>query len=457
MIKKVFSKLNTLERVALVVSVLYGTGVIALLQHSALYLGFEEIDFLRVKTVIVGVQYWIYVLLPFAVLFVPILSFLRMRFKLWMRILGGALGTVVGLVLSGMMFHYFMPSIAIADFHGITWGWLPIAGNFWRMYFYWDAHIVGHVLVCLGSCFMWMRMCYERRKWVQRIPRIAIVSQVVVGSVWLMYFFNRDCYMNISQAACGGAPKAGIVTLVDPGPEIKSGNQLYSHDDTELLKPCFLLYEDNECALFSEMFLNQRYLRTLNENSIARSIFRYDKSKIRQFTPISYFQAWRQGSTSIITNSLAGDVIQHLDFCAVGLMIPAGAKARDSAAACANCWTTNMPEMVLWIDDDGSVRVRANHVSLTPSRGSNIVVHVNFPTVPYARGVQIWQWEEVMTNSLSRNVGLRIDNLPRCPTGYQWKGLYLNFRCNFIYDIMLPWEKTIVDEKTLMAKKKRGK
>jgi len=446
-VTRLFRKLGITERIALVLTVLYGVGVVALLQYDALYLGFQEIDFLRIKPILVGVQYGIYISLPIVVFVVPACLVARLRGCIAIRMVFAVFSMAFLFGAAGMMLHYFLPYSYKTNVYGVPSEGLAIILNVWKIYFHFGVHWMGLLLLAICTIQIWH---FKETLWLKKTGILC----GILGMVTLVYPFNEDFYMNVSQSAGGGAPKAGILTLVDPGSEIKNGNQLYATEDAELSKPCFLLYEDDECALISEMFLNHRFLKSLNHNSITRSIFRYDKSKIRQFTPISYYQMWNCGNASIITNSLSGDVIQHLDFCAMGLMVPVDSKKAGVADVYACCMTTNMPEMVMWIDNDGCTCVRANHVSLAPSLGSNIVAHMTFPTIPFARGVQIWQWERMMTNECP-NVGIRIDNLPKCPVGYQWRGLVMNFRCNFIYDIILPWEKTIIDDKTLVARKKR--
>lgn len=439
---KLFLRLNMLERIALVLSSLYGIGVIAMLQYSALYLGFEKIDFLRIKPILVGVQYVIYVGLPILVFVSPIWVVMRIKARCIYRILIACLMMAVLFTLTGMMFHYFLPYAYMTNICGVPVDGFAVVLNVWCIYFHLGVHWIGFVALLMAAVI----------SLANRGTRTLKISLVFIGVSSLFYPFNQDVYMNVSQGAGGGAPKAGIITIDDPCLPLKSGNVLYSVGAAEVSKPCFVLYEDSDSVLISEMFLNRKFLSTLNENSITRSITRYDKTKIRQFAPISYYQMWRSGDASIITNSLTGDVIHQLDFSVVGLLSPTN-DINCISDMFAEYQTTNMPELVLWIDNDGCSRTRANHVSYTPSSGSNVVVHIEFTTVPISKGVQVWQWEQLMTTNC-RNVGVRIDNLPHCPENYKWENLAMGFRCNFIHYIELSWPRVIVDNTKLFARKK---
>jgi len=443
-----------LERIGLLLSILYGTGVVALVQHSSLYLGFEEIDFLRIKPIIVGLQYYIYISIPFVATVLPFVVTWRCYSRTSIRILFGISGVFSAVIMIPMMLHYFMPCIYMADFMGITWGWVPIVANFWKLYLYWDCHWVGHCLIWISLCAFCYGAHKSRLRRIRKMSRLLMSACSLIGMIWLLYFFNRDFYMNISQAAGGGAPKAGIITIKDPCTAMSRMNTLYANIDGEISKPCFLLYEGDDYVLTSEMFLNHHYMKSLNENSITRSVFRHDKSRVVQFSPISYYQMWRKGNASIITNSISGDVIQHLGFHMVGWMVPE--KQPIAAELKADYVSTNMPELVFWIENEGSSGTQASHVSLSPSQGSNIVCHIDFPLVSCQRGVQIWQWEHLMTNTFP-NAGVRISNLPAVPNGFRWDRVVLVFNCNFIYPIELPWTKVILDDNTFVAHKKGQK
>ena len=70
-IMKKLLKLSLLELVSMIAMLLYGIGVVVLMQYNSLYLGFEEFDFLRLKPILVGLQFVIYMALPYVVFFLP--------------------------------------------------------------------------------------------------------------------------------------------------------------------------------------------------------------------------------------------------------------------------------------------------------------------------------------------------------------------------------------------------
>lgn len=257
--------------------------------------------------------------------------------------------------------------------------------------------------------------------------------------------------MNISQSAGGGAPKAGVLTLVNPTCAMTKANVFYANNDHEITKPCFLLDEDDDSILISEMFLEQEQMKSLNERSILNSLSRINKSHVAQFSPVSYFQMWHNGSASILTNSLPTDVLHHLELTVVAVLSPRGAK--DSADHQAYSRTTNMPEVAFWFDDRGCVRAVADYVSFAPSANTNLVCHIKFSSMPCQSGIQIWQWEHLMTNA-AVNIGMTITNFPRCPDGYVWRNAMAVFRCNFLCAVALPLKMTLEAEDRIVADKR---
>ena len=453
--KRLFNRLNLVERVGLLLAVLYGTGVVALVQFSSLYWGFESIDFLRLKPILVGIQFYLYCLIPFATFCLPYILTARLTVNRFWRVLFGVVGMCAMLVAVALMFHYFLPCVQIADFYGFDFWAVPVVANFWRLFLGWS--ILAHLIVCVSLCVLLVKPRH-----LQRLPfltvshRTKIPSQVLfllVGMVTLLFSFNRNLYMNISQSAGGGAPKAGILTLVNPTRVMTRANVFYANDEHEITKPCFLLDEDDDSILISEMFLEQERMKSLNERSILNSLSRIDKSHVAQFSPVSYFQMWHDGSALILTNSLPTDVLHHLELTVVAVLSPR--KVKDSADRQAYFQVTNTPEVAFWLDDRGCVRAVADYVSFAPSANTNLVCHIKFSSMPCQSGIQIWQWEHLMTNAMT-NIGMTITNFPRCPDGYVWRNAMAVFRCNFLCAVELPLEMTLEAEDRMVARKRKN-
>ncbi len=450
---ELFKRLNLVERVGLLLAVLYGTGVVALVQFSSMYLGFESIDFLRLKPILVGIQFYLYCLIPFATFCLPYVLLSRLAVRIWCRILFGIVGACVMFVGVALMFHYFLPCVRIADFYGMNFWAVPVVANFWHLFWGWS--VLAHLLVCVPLCAL-MRQPYPLRlvpflggSCRRKICSFALL--LLVGMASLLFPFNRNLYMNISQSAGGGAPKAGILTLVNPTRVMAQSNVFYANDDHEITKPCFLLDEDDDSILISEMFLEQERMKSLNERSILNSLSRIDKSHVAQFSPVSYFQMWHDGSAAILTNSLPTDVLHHLEMTVVAVLSPCEIKVSADHQVC--CQTTNTPEVAFWLDDRGCVRAVADYVSFAPSSDTNLVCYIKFSSMPCQSGIQIWQWAHLMTNAMI-NVGMTITNFPRCPDGYMWRKAMAVFRCNFLCNVELPLEMTLETEDRLVARKR---
>lgn len=157
---ELFKRLNLVERVGLLLAVLYGTGVVALVQFSSMYLGFESIDFLRLKPILVGIQFYLYCLIPFATFCLPYILLSRLAVRIWCRILFGIVGACVMFVGVALMFHYFLPCVRIADFYGMNFWAVPVVANFWHLFWGWS--VLAHLLVCVPLCAL-MRQPYPLR------------------------------------------------------------------------------------------------------------------------------------------------------------------------------------------------------------------------------------------------------------------------------------------------------
>ena len=61
------------EMFLLGLSVLYGLGLLVLVQHHSLLIGYEDFNIVRVKPIIVGIEYLFYLAIPIAVGALPVI------------------------------------------------------------------------------------------------------------------------------------------------------------------------------------------------------------------------------------------------------------------------------------------------------------------------------------------------------------------------------------------------
>ena len=454
-------KLSLLERLAFALSVLYGIGVILLLEHSSLYIGFEKIDFLRLKPILVGLQFVIYLFVPFVVFILPVILVSRTKWPWWGKALTVFIGILFLMVCVAVMFHYFIPYTYRKGLTKDAWYYLLVVKNFWQMYLYWDVHIIALSLFSLSILLLvapLQKFVVKYCRFVKNM-RVAILTSLFLGTIMSMFFFDRDVYMNISQSAGGGAPIAGIITIANPGQFLTSSNVYYSYSDDELSKPCFLIQEDSEYVYISEMFEFSEWIAYLRSASLPLSICRIPKQHVVQFAPISYYQMWHQYLAEKIAGELEYDVLQHVKMYFGVEMAPIQSVNPLIAQSMAFFATTNTPTLTMWIDKDGVDRVEANSVSLVPENGTNLLVKMVFGPLRCQKGRQVVQWHYLLTNSLNQ-VGFKIENLPELPLGYEWGcGFAMGVECNYLssFDIMQEYQPQYLRENgklSLMIRKK---
>ena len=435
-------KLSLLERLAFALSVLYGIGVVLLIEHGSMYIGFEKIDFLRLKPILVGLQFVIYLFIPFFVFVLPVILVSRTKWTWWIKVLIILVAAFSLMACVAVMLHYFVPYTYRKDFTNDSWYYWLVVRTFWRMYVYWDIHIVALSLFAVSVLFLMgsvQKFIVNHCKCVKQVKSIRVIALIVlVFSVFMaMFFFNRDVYMNIRQSAGGGAPIAGIITIANPGQFLISSNAYYSQDEKELSKPCFFVYEDSESVYIAEMFDFYDKPCSLRANFLSSSICRIPRQNVIQFAPISYYQMWHQYLAEKITDDLESDVLQRINLI-VGLQMRPIHQC-DSLHAQSEAFysTTNTPILTFWVDGDGADTVSARSCHVVPDNGTNLLVKMFFGPLDCQKGRQILQYRYLLTNSISQ-VGFKIENLPTPPSGYMWGDRFgMGVRCNYLYSLDL--------------------
>lgn len=457
-------KLSLVERLALVLSFLYGIGVVLLLEHSSLYIGFEKIDFLRLKPILVGLQFVIYLFIPFIVFVLPVVLVSRTKWAWWIKASTVLIGILFLMMCVAVMFHYFIPYTYRKGFTKDAWYFLLVTRNFWQMYLYWDAHIFALSLFSVSVLLLItpvQEFLVKQCRFVKcaKHIRVACLTSLLVGVFMSIFFFDRDVYMNISQSAGGGAPIAGIITIADPGQFLTSSNVYYSSSDDELSKPCFLVQEDSEYVYISEMFEFSERIAYLKSASLPLSICRIPKQHVVQFAPIGYYQMWHKYLAEKIADEIEYDVLQHVKMYLGIEMTPIKSINPMITQSKSLFATTNTPTLTMCIDKDGVDKVEANTLSIVPENGTNLLVKMVFGPFRCQKGRQVVQWHYLLTNSLNQ-VGFKIDNLPVPPSGYEWgRGFAMGVQCNYLlsFDIIQEYQPQFLrnDGKlSLMIRKK---
>lgn len=439
--KKMLTGMNAIEKMALALSFFYGLGIVSLIQYNAFYTGGECLDFLRIKPILVGLQYTIYLALPAIVLGVPLSFYNRCKRIHWgPRIL---MAIVLGLFLmlaTGVMLHYFVPfTHNVASLNSVNY-YLVVAWQFWCMYFYWDFfHVIGIGLVL---CLVWI-FVFKCQLFGWRCKTCMLVLSIVMN----FYYFNKDMYVNIVQSAGGGAPRAGIITISNPSEIMKKQNENYFVGENEILKPCFILEENNDHFIIAEMFNNYPNRHLMSESDMRASATRINRDSVKQFSAINYFLGFKDADSIKFQKNLNLDTIHHLEVVLNLRFAPLSASRSDAWNIPSYGNVTNEIVFSWWHADGGVLSAKARRINVGLKDGTNLVQQIKFSGVEFPGGIYVWSLQDMLKKSNNR---IRIDHLPTVPNGYRLLEVQLIFVCNFIYDILPPWKRFLIEGDALL-------
>ena len=432
---KQFGGLNAIEKIAIVLSSFYGLGIVSLIQYNAYYTGGESLDFLRIKPIIVGLQYFIYLVLPTMVFGVPMLFFNRTKRMHWVfRMLVSIVLCLVLMLGSSIMLHYFVPFTANGARLNEVVYYLWVAVQFWSMYFYWDFfHVIGIGLILYLT---WVTIFHRHS--LGRRCNIVIFALCIVMN---LFYFNKDVYVNIVQSAGGGAPRAGIITICNPSECMKLQNGNYFVGENEITKPCFILEENSDHFIIAEMFRNYANRHFLSEIDMRASATRIQRDSVKQFSAINYFLGFRNRDSSTSQGLLDWDVVHHLDIVLNLRLAPIAYSGLRDWNVHSYGTVTNDIVLSWWDENNGVLSAQTKLVNVMLKDGTNIVQQIKFSGVEFPCGIYVWSLRDRL--STYKNC-VRIDQLPAIPNGYKPVEMELIFVCNFVYDILLPWEGQLV-------------
>lgn len=249
-LKRLILQLSVFEHVTIVISCLYGLGVILRMQYESLWLlpGFTWNN--PLLPFAVAIQYIIYLTVPVVTIVLPIIcaSYLRNWIK---RVLCFVGGIILLHCVFASLFHYFIP---------FTYMFVPINGssisinfwiivNFWRLYYVNDVLCLGFALVIVGFLGL-----YFRRGAKSTIGIGLPILLFLFGIVCNMYGFNKFFYRNISQAAYGGNGVIGILTLEDAPDIIRTVYiDMPNITNGEISIPCVILDNSGDWLIILEL------------------------------------------------------------------------------------------------------------------------------------------------------------------------------------------------------------
>lgn len=442
-IKKLMKNLNAIEKIALALSFLYGLGVVSLLQFNALFIGGECLDFLRIKPILVGIQYVIYLMLPAIVVCAPVYYWKHSRGRRWwLKGLIALIIIVLALLMPSVMFHYFIPFTYDDTAGGELCFYWKVPLQFWSMFAYWNPfHVVGMLLTVSLAL---MLVCKRKG-----MPQKLLIGWLLLAMVWNLFFFNRDMYVNIVQSAGGGSPRAGIITIANPTEMMKRTNINYMTGGDGITKPCFVLEEGDDYFIIAEMFRNYPYRSILAEADIRASATRINRDSVKQFSPINFHLGFKDSNSLKYCKNLRWDIVHQLDVVLNLCYTPTFPDVKD-------IW--NMPELgvqtndvgLSWWGEDGRVvSARSDKIESGPVGTTNLLRQIKFSGVQFPRGIYVWSLEDELKNT---NTHIRVSNLPPSPKGFKYHRAQLIFVCNFVYDIQHAWKGVFTNDGFLLIK-----
>lgn len=441
------------ERVAVVLSIFYCVGVILQLQFNAIFVGDFDFDFVRVKPIIVGVEYFLYLLLPLAVVYVPIILTSKKCcgwFWDWYcsmswccpvakGFLAGMLRAVVCLLLSsalafvfGVMFHYFVPYteyLYVDD--GFIMSLVKMAWAFWQLYTCWDLNLLAFLALLIAGLFWVLRYCEVIRFDTRGRKRMFVCIMFVCtmsGFFTNMFYFNRDVYLNISQAAAGGAPISGIITISSPSGQARKGLDGRANEGTEVTKFCSIMQADSSNVYICDRLVNDRGISGGTHSQVRTNITRIKREDVKQFTPLKLPMRYRYGRRTLIAGPMLDGMIYNLDLF---LEFHFTAESEEVARLAPHWLSLTNEIKTVWQGDDFPVQeAPATNQRVVKEGASNLCYTVEFQGLPVPLGTSIPELFYCMTNKYAECVTV---NLPKLPNGLRPHRVAAGFLINYFY------------------------
>ena len=453
---KTLLKRFSLERVAAALSIFYVVGVVLLLQYNSIYFGNMDFDFIRIKPIIVGIEYFIYLGLPLVVVCVPMILtskrvfgwfwiwFYRGKKKvpLWHQILGMLVHAILYLsevavivCISGLMLHYFFPYTEYFLPNGDKFpdgglfALIMISCSFWRVYYCWDISLIVFLCLLAGALLWVCKFCKYitlRSPVAKRIYYIFALIFIPLGFLTNMFYFLRDVYPNISQAAGGGAPVSGILTLDSPGEQLRHDSDGEVLECGEITKFCSVMQTTADFWFIDEQLINDQAM--MRDNNLRAKPTRVRVADIKQFTPLQiptfYHNGIRQTFHQYTWHAFVHNIDSFVEFTFV---------AKDVLHATRGVYyfnATNEVEILLFANKFPFVRMKTDKQKIMRTSLTNLCYKVEFRHLPIPPKKTVPEFMNAFTN---KTAGFEcvLRNLPTLPANIVPVGVSFGFIINY--------------------------
>ena len=455
---KTFLKRFSLERIAAVLSICYVVGVVLLLQYNSIYFGNIDFDFIRIKPIIVGIEYFIYLGLPLVVVCVPMILtskrvfgwfwiwFYRGKGKgnvpLWYRVCGILVHSVLYLLevailifISGLMFHYFFPYTEYFLPNGDRFpsgdilASIMISCSFWRIYYCWDISLIGFFCLFVGAILSTCKFCKYimfRSAAARRFYCIFVLIFIPIAFLTNMFYFLRDVYPNISQAAGGGAPVSGIITLDSPGEQLRHDPDGKVRECGEITKFCSVMQTTADFWFIDEQLIDDQAM--MRGNNLRAKPTRVRVADIKQFTPLQIPTFYHNGIRHAFHQYTWLDFVHNIDSFVEFTFAAKDVLYATRGTYCFN--TTNEVEILLFANKFPFIRMKTDRQRIMRTSVTNLCYKIEFRHLPIPPKTVVPEFMNAFTN---KTAGFEcvFRNLPTLPTNVVPVGVSFGFIINY--------------------------
>lgn len=453
-VRKIVDELK-IERIALSVSFFYCLGVVLLLQHNAICNGDIDFDFVRVKPIIVGLEYVIYLALPILAVLLPCCfvssacycdierSFVSRFGRACWLVRGVTICIRWGIVLAlsyeffywfGVMFHYFIPYTEYHFFDATTVTSLKdISYAFWMMYLHVDLH-----LVAFGLLYCATFLLFARQRNVIKIAAPAhrtifntvVVLFCAVAFFLNMFYFERDVYMNISQAAAGGAPISGIITIVNPSMQARKGMDGVVRASEEVTKFCSIMQSDASYLYIDDQLIGDRGAIGGRCRKYRHNSTRIRKEDVKQFTPILLPSRYYCGRCIGYGLPAQYELVHNVSLFVEFLL---SAESETVAEKLPHYFNVTNRVVAIWLGDNiPRCELPISYQRIVKEDSTNLCYTVEFNDVPIPAGTSIPELMDCITNAYA---GCQLVDLPVLPKGVKARRLAAGFAVNYFLTV----------------------
>ena len=434
-------------------------GVVLLLQYNSMYVGDGDLDFIRIKPIIVGIEYFLYLMLPLLIVCIPIIvtskkhfswfwaCFFSRRISLASRfyswLVRGILCSLLMAILLfafGVMFHYFLPyteymlpSVMRKSMSLVSL--LMIAAYFWKVYLCWDFCLIAFsalLIVALIWTFKYCGYVSMRLAILRRIYYALVMIFLPFGFVANMFYFLRDVYPNISQAVAGGAPVSGIITIETPGEQLRHDAYGKLINSVEITKFCSVLNRDENFWLIDEQLISDVNLGAECPSfQMRHKATRIRSCDVKQFTPLRIPMFIREGQRTLFLQDMSKEFVHEIDMflelrfttLTPNETIKAIGVFNTTNDISATCITDNLP---LW-------KLHSSDQYVLKEGLTNFCYRINYRHLPLPKILTVTEFKDILTDN-NVWIGYIYNNLPEIP---KWV-FPSSFKLGFVANLHMP-------------------